>query len=96
MSSLLHEDMSSEFAKLLLRITLTAIPNVLESFFTATPLLSGLLLGCSRLLQAAAGCSWLLLAAPGLAAAGCSWLLLWLLLAAPGCSWLLVAALGCS
>ena len=40
---LVQEDMSSELAKLLLRIILTAIPNVLESFFTATPLLSGLL-----------------------------------------------------
>ena len=40
------------------------------------------------------GCSWLLLAAPGLLLAAPGWS--WLLPAAPGCSWLLLAASGCS
>merc|ERR1712110_383064 len=52
--------------------------------------------GCSRLLLAAPGCSWLLLAVL-LAAPGCSWpwRCSWLLLAVPGCSWLLLAPPGC-
>ena len=36
---------------------------------------------------AAAGCSWLLLAAAGSAAGSSCWLQLWLLLAAAGCCW---------